>query len=212
MSPHAPTPRSLRILSGALAVAYPLLIFVGLRWLEPRWMAVAIAAAVVLRTALRGRRPSSAELRLLATPGLLVAGVLGTAFVANDARTLLFVPVLINAALLLAFARTLRNGTPIVETFARLQDSDLTDAEVRYCRTVTGVWSFFFAANAAVTLWLALFADLWLWTLYTSGIAYVLVGALFVVEFVVRSWRFQRYAGSVVEPIFRRIFPPPPER
>jgi len=146
--PEAP-PRSVKIASGLLAAMYPLLIFVGLRWLEPRWMAAAIGATVAIRAALRWRRPSPAELRRLVAPVLLVAGVLGTAFVANDARTLLFVPVLVNAALLLAFVRTLSRGTPMVET-------------------------------------------------------------VFAVEFVVRSWRFQLYAGSVVEPLFRRIFPPPP--
>jgi uncharacterized membrane protein len=207
-----PTPsRSVRIASFLLAAGYPFLIFFGLRWLEPRWMAAGIGITVMMRAALRWRRPSSAELRRLMLPVLLVAGVLGTAFAANDARTLLFVPALVNAALLLAFARTLRAGTPMVETFARLQDSDLTEAEVRYCRSVTVVWSVFFALNAAVSLWLALFAELWLWTLYTGVVSYGLVGILFAVEFVVRSWRFQRYAGSVVEPLFRRIFPPPPQ-
>lgn len=208
MTPKATPPRSLRIASGLLAAAYPLLIFVGLHWLEPRWMAAGIGVTVMVRAALR--RPSSAELRRLMLPVLLVAGVLGTAFAANDARTLLFVPALVNTALLLAFARTLRGGTTMVETFARMQDSDLSDAEVRYCRSVTAVWSVFFAVNAAASLWLALFADVWLWTLYTGVISYGLVGILFAVEFVVRSWRFQRYAGSVVEPLFRRIFPPPP--
>jgi len=209
MDPKATTPRSLEIASGLLAAMYPLLIFIGLRWLEPRWISAAIGVTVTVRAALRWRRPSSAELRRLLIPILLVAGVLGTAFLTNDARTLLFVPALVNVALLVGFARTLFRGTPMVETLARLQDSDLTDAEVRYCRSVTVVWSVFFALNAAASLWLALFADVWLWTLYTGAISYGLVGLLFAVEFVTRSWRFQRYGGSVVEPLFRRIFPPP---
>jgi uncharacterized membrane protein len=210
VNPPALPPRTARISSGLLAAAYPLLVYVGLHWLEPRWTAACIAFALVLRALVRGWRPSFAELRRLAMPVLLVVCVLGTAVVANDARTLLFVPTLVNLALLVAFAHTLRRGTPMVETFARLQDGELSAAEARYCRTVTAVWCGFFAVNGAVALWLALFAELRLWTLYTGVVSYALMGLLFAVEFVVRSWRFQRYAGSVVEPLFRRIFPPPP--
>jgi len=197
------------IAGGVLAAGYPILVYVGLRWLEPRAMALLIGATMLLRAALRWHRPTPAELLRLATPALAIAAVLGTAYAANDEQTLLWVPGLVNGALLFAFARTLRRGTPMVETFARLRDPDLNPAEVRYCRSVTVVWCVFFAANAAVCFYLAWTAPLWVWTLYTGVLSYAAVGGLFAVEFVVRSWRFQRYRGSVVEPLFRRIFPPP---
>jgi uncharacterized membrane protein len=199
----------MKLLRGLLAVAYPFLIYAGLRWLEPRSVALLLGGAVALRAVLGWHRPSAQELRRLAVPGLLVAAVLVLTLALNDARALLFVPVLANGALLVAFGRTLR-GPSLVETFARLREPELSDAQIRYCRTVTGVWCVFFAANAAVCLWLALVADLWLWTLYTGLVSYLLVGAVFAVEFVVRSWRFRNYQGTLVEPIFRRLFPQGP--
>jgi len=199
----------MKLLRGLLAVAYPFLIYAGLRWLEPRSVALLLGGAVALRAVLGWHRPSAQELRRLAVPGLLVAAVLLLTLALNDARALLFVPVLVNGALLVAFGRTLR-GPSLVETFARLREPELSDAQIRYCRTVTGVWCVFFAANAAVCLWLALDADLWLWTLYTGLVSYLLVGAVFAVEFVVRSWRFRNYQGTLVEPIFRRLFPQGP--
>jgi uncharacterized membrane protein len=199
----------MKLLRGLLAVAYPFLIYAGLRWLEPRSVALLLGGAVALRAVLGWQRPSAQELRRLAVPGLLVAAVLVLTLALNDARALLFVPVLANGALLVAFGRTLR-GPSLVETFARLREPELSDAQIRYCRTVTGVWCVFFAANAAVCLWLALVADLWLWTLYTGLVSYLLVGAVFAVEFVVRSWRFRNYQGTLVEPIFRRLFPQGP--
>jgi uncharacterized membrane protein len=199
----------MKLLRGLLAVAYPFLIYAGLRWLEPRSVALLLGGAVALRAVLNWHRPSAQELRRLAVPGLLVAAVLVLTLALNDARALLFVPVLANGALLVAFGRTLR-GPSLVETFARLREPELSDAQIRYCRTVTGVWCVFFAANAAVCLWLALVADLWLWTLYTGLVSYLLVGAVFAVEFVVRSWRFRNYQGTLVEPIFRRLFPQGP--
>jgi len=127
-----------------------------------------------------------------------------------DARALLLVPVLVNGALLFAFGRTLRRGPSLVETLARLQEPDLSAAQERHCRTVTAVWCGFFAANAAVCTALALLADLWLWTLYTGVISYLLMGLLFGAEFLVRSWRFHNLRFAPVEPLLRRLFPQGP--
>jgi uncharacterized membrane protein len=200
----------MKVLRGLLAAAYPFVVFAGLRWLEPRWLALLLGASVLLRAALGWHRPSAQELRRLLVPALLVAGVLAPTLVWNDPRALLFVPALVNGALLLAFARSLGSGPPLVETFARLRHPELSPAQVRHCRSVTAVWCCFFAANAGVSLWLALWDDLWLWTLYTGVVAYVLMGALFAAEFVVRSWRFRNYQGTLVEPLFRRLFPENP--
>ena len=70
---------------------------------------------------------------------LLILGVSIPAALFDDGRLFLFVPVLINAALLVGFGRTLVNGPSMVETFARLRGRDLSTEEVVYCRIVTGV-------------------------------------------------------------------------
>ena len=197
----------MKLLRGLLAVAYPFLIFAGLRWLEPRSVAILLGGAVLLRAMTTWHRPSPEELRRLAAPALLLAAILGVTLILNDPHALLFVPVLVNGALLVAFGRTLRGGPTLVETFARMREDELSDAQVRHCRSFTIVWCGFFTLNAAVSLWLALAADLWLWTLYTGLVSYLLIGLLFAAEFVVRSWRFRNYEGTVVEPLFRRIFP-----
>lgn len=199
----------MRVLRGLLVVGYPLLVYAGLRFLPPRQLALGLAAIFVLRAVTRWRRPDRETLRSLAIPALLLVGVVAAASWWNDARFLLMVPVLVNLALLLAFGRTLvGSGPPLVETFARLQDGDLSPEEVAYCRSVTRVWCVFFLANAAVTLWLALRADTGLWALYTGAVAYLLAGLLFSIEFTVRAVRFRRYQGALVEPLFRRLFPP----
>ena len=200
----------MKILRGLLVVSYPFLIFAGLRWLEPRWLALLLGGTLLLRAGTRWHRPSPEELRRLLTPALLVFGVVAPTLMTNDVRYLLFVTALVNGALLVAFGRSLRVGPPLVETFARLQHPDLSVAQVRYCRTITLVWCVFFAANGAFSFWLALVPDLRLWTLYTGFVSYLLVGLVFSVEFVVRSWRFRNYQGTLVEPLFRRVFPQGP--
>jgi uncharacterized membrane protein len=192
-------------LRAGLLVAYPFAIYLALQWLEPRTLALGFGALVALRAVLRSRRPIAAEMRQLLRPLALVAGVIAVTFAWNDGRALLFVPAGVNLALLVAFARTLRNGPPVIETFARLQHPDLTPAEVRHCRRFTAIWCVFFVANAAACIALALRGDLAWWTLYTGLLSYGLIGLLLAVEFVVRSWRFGRTEGSFVDPVFRRI-------
>jgi uncharacterized membrane protein len=196
-----------RILRALLTLAYPLLVYAGLEWLEPRVLALGLGAVFVLRSVTRWRQPSLGELRRLAPPALLLAAVVGLTALWNDPRGLFLAPALANGALLLAFGRTLLGGgPPLVETLARLQVPDLPPDEVRYCRGVTWMWCAFFAANAGVALLLALGGDREAWALYNGVIAYALLGLLFAVEFTVRSWRFGRYGGTLVEPLFRRLF------
>ncbi len=197
----------MRLLRALLAVAYPFVVFGGLQISEPRWVALALLALLGLRAGTRLRRPSAQELRLLLPSALLVGAVLMGALLGNDARALLFVPALMNAALLVSFAGSLVRGPSLVETFARMRVPDLPESEVRYCRAVTVVWCVFFAANGSIALALALSGSLGWWTFYNGLVAYLLAGLVFAGEFVVRSWRFGRYEGTLVEPLFRRLFP-----
>ena len=200
----------MRRLRGGLALAYPFLLFAGLYWFEPRHVALALAAALGLRLLLAAPRLSRATLRQLAVPVLCAAAVLGPTLALNDPRALLFVPVGVNLALGFAFARTLRRGPPLVETLARLQEPDLSPAQVRHCRSVTAVWCGFFAVNAGVCLALALLGDLWLWTLYTGFLSYLAMAALYGAELLIRSWRFHDYRPPWASPVLQRLFPQGP--
>jgi uncharacterized membrane protein len=169
---------------------------------------LAVVLLAGLRLAVSLRAGADAGLRAAALPFALAGVVAGIAAWLDDGRIFLFVPALVNAALLFGFARTLWEGPPIVETFARLQAGDLPADEVAYCRTVTGVWIGFFAVNGGVALALACFASLETWTIYNGLVAYLLIASLFAAEFVYRTWRFRRYDGGFADPILRRIFPP----
>jgi uncharacterized membrane protein len=127
-----------------------------------------------------------------------------------DPRALLLVPVFVNLGLLFAFGRTLRGGPTLVERLARLRQPSLSAAQVSHCRTTTAVWCAFFAANAAICLALAWFAELRLWTLYTGVISYLLGAILFAAEWLVRSWRFHQLRAAWADPVLRRFFPEGP--
>jgi uncharacterized membrane protein len=199
-----------RALVVGLGVGYPLLVWAGVRHLAPRALAALLAAALVLRAAtlLRGER--RAALGRVLVPFAAIGVLAAVTAALDDARALLFLPVLVSAALLYGFGRTLWSPPSMVESFARLQVADLSGAEVDYCRTVTAVWCGFFVVNGAVAAGLAWSASLAVWAAWVGLVSYLLMGVLFATEFVYRQWRFRRYVGSFTDAVFRRLFPPKP--
>lgn len=200
--------KATRLIAPAVVIGYPLLVYGGLHVLPPRFLALVLGGALLARE-LAGSRRGAAPLLL---PIALLGGIFALALVFNEGRFFLFVPVLVNGALFVSFARTLSAGPSMVESLARRRFGHVPDEHLGYCRRVTEIWCAFFVANGALILWLALRAPLAYWTLYTGLIAYVLVGVLFAGEMTYRAWRFRRYQGDVTDALFRRVFPPKPAR
>lgn len=93
-------------------------------------------------------------------------------------------PAVMAAVAFAAFAVSLFR-TPLVEVLARGMGEELDARGVAYCRCVTRVWTCFLAAHLVVTL-LTVSASDRVWALYNGFVAYVLMGALFVGEWIVR--------------------------
>lgn len=196
------------ILQIVLGVAYPILIFISLTWLEPRQVALVVLGLVGVRL-LTARFGAAVAFVKEAWIPAAAAGIvaMGTA-IWNDPMGLLIYPTLINAAFLATFGASLWAERPIVERFARLQAKDLSEAEVHYCRSVTKVWCGFFVANGSTALYLALAEDLEVWMLFTGLISYLLIGLLFGTEYLYRHWRFRRFVGGFADPLLKWLFPP----
>jgi uncharacterized membrane protein len=116
------------------------------------------------------------------------------ALLGRDALPVRLYPVLVNAGLLVSFGFTLIRPPSMIERFARLQEPELPPRAVRYTRRVTQVWCAFFAANGSAALVTALWMSERAWALYNGFIAYVLIGALFGIEWLVRQ-RVRRAEG-----------------
>lgn len=209
--PDAPPDRlrAARAVAGALVtLAWPAVVYVALTRGGARAAGVAVALLAAPRAvvALRGARREDA---LHAARVPLTAAALGAAAgLWGDGRFLQAAPVLVNLALLAQFGASLRTDTPTVERFARMQQPELSADERAWCRRVTVAWCAFFAVNASVAAALALAAPVAWWALYTGLLAYVAVGAMFAVEYVLRSRRFRRYGASAPDRLMARIFPP----
>jgi peptidoglycan-N-acetylglucosamine deacetylase len=182
-------------LQGVLLLAFPVLVFAGVSRLGPRLTAVVMSTLLVPALVRGLRRRARASLAVPLSAGVLLAA----AATLDDARFMLAYPSLVNGVLLWVFALSLVGEQPIVERFARLQVSDLSDGERRYCRSVTLVWCVFFVLNGTVAMILALRAPHAWWAAYTGGVSYVLVGVLFAAEYLVRKARFGRFNQGPID-------------
>jgi uncharacterized membrane protein len=165
---------------GLLTMAYPLVIYFGLQHYSPRVMALALVALALLRAG----TSRQAGWRMMA----LLAGGLAIAVLASDhALPLKLYPVLVNLAMLGVFGWSLRHPPTLVERLARLREPDLPPRGVAYTRRVTQAWCVFFVLNGTIAAVTALAASDRVWALYNGGIAYGLIGLMFVGEWLVRQ-------------------------
>lgn len=171
--------RAATALAWLATLIYPLAIWLGLARFEPRWLGCVLLAVALLRTAV-SREP----VWLIAAGGAL-ALVIAT-FVFNDGLPLKLYPVLVNMALLGAFALSLWRPPTVIERLARLRHPDLPPEGVRWVANVTKAWCLFFVLNGSIALWTALSASDATWALYNGAIAYVLIGAMLGGEWLLR--------------------------
>ncbi len=185
----------MNLISTALIVIYPFLIYFGLSRYEPRILGLLLAVIALLRWR-RGRN----ILYGLGWEGFLslivpFALAIVTA-VKNDEITLKLYPVAVNIALLIMFGVTLFKKQTMVERIARIHDSKFPIEGVKYTRRVTEIWCVFFAINGLASLCTAFLASREVWTIYNGLIAYIIMGIIFGVEWLYRHHRFQSEGAS----------------
>jgi uncharacterized membrane protein len=166
---------------GIMTLLYPLAVYYGIQYLEP-WKIAALLVVIL-------------ALRLLLSQGskqwgkpLIIVGIAYCAFAAwrNELDALRLYPVLVNVVMLLLFAWSLHKPPSVIERLARLQHPNLPPEGVIYTRRVTQVWCAFFVVNGGIALTTALWSSIEVWSLYNGLIAYLLMGFLFVGEYIVR--------------------------
>ncbi len=172
-----------------LFLAYPLLAHTATLLHSDGLAAVALAVFVAIPLLPRLQRGKPvAWLALIGAAVILYACARG-----GWARYLMFVPpVLIPLSVLWLFAGSLRAGsTPLVTRVATSIRGPLPAELTRYTRQVTQWWVGLLMAMALGALLLALFASAGLWSLMTNIVMYLLMGAVFVIEYGYRRWRFR---------------------
>lgn len=183
------------VLTVVLTIAYPVVVFFGLVHFSARTVGLLALALVVPLMLLRFRNAEREDLWVVLRVPLVVIALLGLGAALNDARLVMFMPVIISLALLAQFASSLRGEVTMVERFARMKEGELSGAQIRHCRQVTVAWCVFFVLNTIVAGGLALAEMRAAWALYTGAIAYGLMGMMFAGEYALRHIRFKGRRG-----------------
>lgn len=186
---RSPKNRMLRWLAPVFVMCYPALIyFTGHSW-SPKALGIGlVVSAVVWRLGVG----DTAISRGLVCGGIVLAAL---AFGFNDVLPLKLYPVMVNGLLLSVFAASLWFPPTVVERIARLQNPELPQEAVMYTRRVTQMWCLFFVGNGLIALWTALWQSARAWFLYNGVIAYLLIGSLFVGEWLIRRRVIEKQHG-----------------
>jgi uncharacterized membrane protein len=162
-----------------VAAAYP---FLGTYFIRNGWgdFVLVLFAALTLWRGLRARR---ADIRFVCILGaaLLLAGAYF-----GEASTVRLIPAFVYLSLAFLFGHTLWHPPSLCERLVRLQYPEFKPGIAEYLRQVTWVWAGFFAVNTVICALLPVFADDWVWTLYTGVVVYVLMAFLAVGEYFYR--------------------------
>lgn len=75
---------------------------------------------------------------------------------------------------------------PLISRFAKIIKPDASDAIMDYCRWVTWAWAFFFLVMAILSWIVSVYASIEAWSWFTNVISYILLGLMFIVEYIVR--------------------------
>ncbi|RPH30014.1 DNA gyrase subunit B [Buttiauxella warmboldiae] len=178
--------RALSVAGGLAIIGWPFAVWLALSYPELHMLLPALALCFVLRLcALRGKTGALSH----AFKGLAVAGALLTvaSLWLRELQLLLWYPVVVNMVMLALFGGSLWSRQSVIERLARWREGDLSPAGVRYTRRVTQVWCLFFLFNGGVALFTCLAGNIHWWTLWNGMIGYLLMGALFTGEWLIRQ-------------------------
>ena len=164
-----------------IGVLYPFIVYFGMDHVSTPLFGLILGALWLVRAPALLRQPGG---RWMLGITLVYCAVLG--FGGED-RLLRWYPSLICALLLGAFGLSLKFGPPMIERIARVTEPDLPPVAVRYTRRVTWVWVAFFALNGTASALLAAWGPLSWWTFYNGILAYSVMAALFVGEWLFRQ-------------------------
>lgn len=181
----------------ALIAMYPFVIYFGLHYLSPRYLAVIIVLFFIVRFLLLQRGEFSlSKLATVLITGLGIA-LCFWAMISNNELTIRLYPVVINSVFFMVFIYSWFFPPSIIERLARITTPNLPPQAVSYTRNVTLVWSAFFVINASIALFTALFCRLKVWTFYNGFLSYLLIAVLFLIELVIRKMVQKRIASDV---------------
>ena len=184
----------LKILIQVLSILYPVLIFFLLVVYKAQIKVLSlfvIAIGLLYFLSMSNKGKSKLDLRSLIMSFVFIAvGVI--CYFSNNALFLKFYPVAVFISFLYTFGITLFTPPNIIYRFATMQDKTIKTSVNRnlvekYCYKVTIAWCLYFIFGCLMALYTVFFCSYKFWSIWNGGVSYILMGLMFVVEFIIRK-------------------------
>lgn len=177
-----------KIILTIITILYPLAVYFGIKYFEPRMLSLLLVFVFIYF--LFAAQTASKSAKYLALSGILVL-IIGLLTLNNIIFIKLY-PILMNVIFFFMFSYTLIKPPSMVERFARITHKDLPQYVIKYTKNVTIVWCVFLLFNSIISIYTSFWTSLATWTLYNGLISYLLMGTLFIGEYVVRCFVIRR--------------------
>ncbi len=179
----------MQIILWICSIAYPFLMYYFLKN-EQGYLALLVLLGLLVLRLLTSNKNRLKESFLF----LIIGGICAILYLVKQNASgevfLLLYPVIVNISLLILFGTTLFKEISFIEKIAsfKVPVEQRTPFFKKYCRRVTFAWCLFFILNGTIALVTAVWCSKEIWTIYNGFIAYILIGLMFTIEFIIRSY------------------------
>lgn len=170
-----------RVLLFAFFIAYPFIVYFGIKILPPSFFGLVLIALLAMRLGVLLPEERKIFLPILAVfLGYAIATV-----IFDSTPMLLFYPALVNFSLFVVFAGSLRQEEPLLLRIVRARGTVISKHTPGYLYRLTALWAGFFALNGIISIWTSTLS-MQAWTLYNGLISYFIIAILGGSEWVFR--------------------------
>ncbi|MGA9852072.1 MAG: hypothetical protein WBR15_04000 [Gammaproteobacteria bacterium] len=168
-------------------LAYPFTMYFAADRVAPKILLAGVLTLLALRVLFRAWRKSRHPWRWLGFAAVLLLAAVATLFSHGlSLEHVRLYPVAVDSVFFLVFFISLFTSRPLVERIARASGAELGPDAILYTRRVTWAWSGVLLVNTLIALYTTLYASMAVWTLYNGLLSYFLIGAVFLVEYLIR--------------------------
>ncbi len=110
----------------------------------------------------------------------------------TDFILLKYYPPVMNFCLFMIFFSSLFQKRTVIQKIALASDPDSNEAVMKYTRNLTYIWAVFTFLNFLISVGTVFMSEK-IWALYNGFISYLLVGIIFIIEYIVRINFMRKY-------------------
>jgi len=175
-----------------LTILYPVATHIAIIFNMPQLVLIYLAIMLILYTATPLYKVS---MLLVITMILSTLILLAALLYGNFINIILLPPIVVSFSAFLMFSRSLlKDRVPLITFFAKaMYKKDLPDNLLVYTKHCTIFWSIITGLIVIETIFLALFAPIYIWSLFCNILNDIFIALFFIVEYIYRILRFGRF-------------------